>query len=48
MERLQKLALAVMAVVAVICCIGAYTTWSDCSAQGGKTVRGLFGLECIK
>jgi hypothetical protein len=48
MERLQKLALALMAVVVVICCIGAYSTYSKCKAEGGIPVRGFFGLECIK
>ena len=38
---------AVLAVIAVVC-IGMYATWRDCTAAGGVTVRGLFGLECIK
>ena len=48
MERLQKFALVVIALVVVVCLIGAYSTWSKCKAEGGITVRGLFGLECIK
>ena len=48
MERLQKLALAVIALIVVICMIGAYSTYSKCKADGGIPVRGLFGLECIK
>ena len=47
-ERLQKFALAVIVLVAVVCLIGAYSTWSKCKSEGGITVRGLFGLECIK
>jgi hypothetical protein len=42
---------AVVAVVAGICAVtllGMYSTWSQCDATGGRTVRGLFGLECIK
>ena len=48
MERLQKLALAAIALIVVVCMIGAYSTYSKCKAEGGTTVRGLFGLECIK
>lgn len=38
---------ALVAVVAIVL-IGMHSTWRDCTAAGGKTVRGLFGLECIK
>ena len=48
MERLQKFALVAIALVVVVCMIGAYRTWSKCKAEGGIAVRGLFGLECIK
>lgn len=44
----ERLVIAAMAVILVVVCIGMYTTWSDCKAAGGTTVRGMFGLECIK
>ena len=45
---IERAALAVMAVVLLVVLVGMYATWRDCSAVGGTTVRGLFGLECIK
>jgi hypothetical protein len=44
----ERLVIAIVAMMVVVACIGMYSTWSDCKAQGGTTVRGLFGLECIK
>ena len=43
-------AVAAMAAVAalVTLLVGLYGQWRDCSEAGGKTVRGLVGLECIK
>jgi len=41
----ERAALAVMAIILAIVCIGMYSTWRDCNAKGGTTVRGLFGLE---
>ena len=48
MKRLEKFAVVVIALLIVVCLIGVYSTWSKCKAEGGITVRGLFGLECIK
>ena len=48
MDWRDKAAISVLVAVLAICGIGMYSTWSACSAAGGVTVRGLFGLECIK
>ena len=48
MTRLERAVLAILIAVVVIVLIGMWSTWRDCSATGGTTVRGLFGLECIR
>lgn len=45
---LIRAAVAVALVFVAVVCVGMYSTWRECSAAGGTTVRGLFGLECIK
>lgn len=49
MSKLIKL-LAVVAILAIpaVVVVGLYTTWSECKAAGGVTLRGLVWLECIK
>ena len=44
----ERAAIAALVAVVVVVLIGMHATWRDCTAAGGKTVRGLFGLECIK
>ena len=44
----RRLAIAVLVAVLIVILIGMHATWRDCTAAGGTTVRGLFGLECIK
>ena len=44
----ERIVIAAIAVILVVVCIGMYSTWRDCTASGGTTVRGMFGLECIK
>lgn len=44
----ERAAIAVLVAVVVVALIGMHATWRDCTAAGGKTVRGMFGLECIK
>lgn len=48
MTKIERAAAAVAVVIVAVVCVGMYATWRDCSAAGGVTVRGLFGLECIK
>ena len=49
MKRLlDRLAITVLLAVVVVVLIGMYTTWRDCNAAGGTTVRGMFGLVCIQ
>lgn len=45
---IERAAIAALVLIVVVVCIGMYATWSDCKAAGGTTVRGMFGLECIK
>ena len=45
---IELAAIAVVAVFMVVTLIGIYAQWRDCNEAGGTTVRGLFGLECIK
>ena len=40
--------IAALVLIVVVVLIDMHATWSDCSARGGKTMRGLFGPECIK
>ena len=47
MTKTDVLIVAVFVVIIAVAAIGAYTTWSDCSAIGGTTVKGVFGYECI-
>lgn len=48
MRRWIKTAAALaIVVVMAITCLGMYVTWQECSARGGKTVRGIFGLVCV-
>lgn len=44
---IERAAIALIAVMVAVAVIGMYSTWSECAAAGGKTVKGLFGLECI-
>jgi hypothetical protein len=44
----ERAAIAALVVVLVVLLIGQHATWRDCQAAGGTTVRGLFGLVCIK
>jgi hypothetical protein len=44
---IARLLIAAMVAVSVVVCVGMYTTWKECQARGGTTVRGLFGLVCI-
>ena len=44
----RRTAIAVLVAVLIVILIGMHATWRDCTAAGGTTVRGLFGLECIK
>ena len=48
MKWLSRAALALVLAYAVVACIGMFATWRECTAAGGLTVRGLFGLECIR
>lgn len=45
---LERVAITVLLAVVVVVLIGMYTTWRDCNALGGTTVRGMFGLVCIQ
>lgn len=45
---LIRAAAAAVAVFVAVVAVGMYSTWRECSAAGGTTVRGMFGLECIK
>ena len=45
---IERAVIAVLVLIAVVVVIGMHTTWRDCTAAGGTTVRGLFSLECIK
>jgi hypothetical protein len=45
---IERAAIAATVVIVVVTLIGMHSTWRECAAAGGKTVRGLFGLECIK
>lgn len=48
MKKLEAAVIGIVAVFVVVALIGVYSTWSNCKAAGGVTVRGLFGLECIR
>ena len=45
---LERGAIAAVLLILAVAAIGMYATWRYCKATGGTTVRGLFGLECIK
>jgi hypothetical protein len=45
---LERAALVLLALILVVVLVGMYSTWRDCTEAGGTTVRGLFGLECVK
>lgn len=45
---LERAAVAALVLIVAVVLIGQYATWQDCTAAGGLTVRGLFGLECIR
>lgn len=45
---LERIAITVVLAFVVLVFIGMYATWSDCNAAGGITVRGMFGLVCIR
>ena len=44
----ERAVIAALLTVLWVVGIGIYATLRDCTAAGGTTVRGLFGLECIK
>lgn len=44
---IERAIAAALYLFAAIVVVGMYSTWRDCTAAGGTTVRGLFGLECI-
>lgn len=44
----KYIAIATLVAVVVVVLIGMHATWRQCKADGGITVRGLFGLVCIK
>ena len=44
----ERSAIAVVLIVVAVTGVGMYAKWRDCTRAGGTTVRGLFGLECIK
>ena len=44
----ERAAIAVLVAVVTVVLIGMHATWRDCTAAGGTTVRGLFGLECVR
>lgn len=44
----ERAVIAALIAAVVVVLIGMHATWRDCTAAGGQTVRGLFGLECIK
>ena len=44
----RSAAAAALVLIVVVVLIGMHATWRDCTAAGGTTVRGLFGLECVK
>ena len=44
----KRAAIATLVAVVVVVLIGMHATWRDCTAAGGTTVRGLFGLDCIR
>lgn len=45
---LERTVIVVVLVFMALACLGMYVTWRDCNAVGGVTVKGLFGLECIR
>lgn len=45
---IDYMVVALALIVMVITCVGMYSTWRDCTTSGGTTVRGLFGLECMR
>ncbi len=47
MNRIEKLIIAALVMFLIVTLTNLYSTWRGCSATGGKTVRGLFGLECV-
>lgn len=44
----ERAAIAALVLILLVTLIGMYSTWSKCKAAGGTTLRGAFGLECIK
>ena len=44
----KQIAVVVAVLVCAVTLLGMHATWRDCTAAGGQTVRGLFGLECVK
>lgn len=45
---IERAAIALLVAVVTVTGVGMWSTWRECSAAGGKTVHGLFGLECIR
>ena len=45
---IERAAIAALVLIVVVVLVGMHAAWRDCTAAGGQTVRGLFGLECIK
>lgn len=46
-KLMERVATMVLVAVVAVCFLGMYVTWRNCTASGGTTVRGLFGLECV-
>jgi hypothetical protein len=44
----RSAAAAALVLIVVVVLTGMHSTWRDCTEAGGTTVRGLFGLECVK
>lgn len=45
---IEYVAIAALVAFVAVVLIGQASVWRKCSAAGGVTVRGVFGLECIK
>lgn len=44
----ERCAIAALVAFVLVVLIGQASVWRKCSADGGVTVRGVFGLVCIK
>ena len=48
MTNLERVTVAVIAILCVLVLFGVYDQWSDCKESKGVLVRGLFLMECVK